>query len=155
VSLRLGALFLQGLSTVGSLRASRLDEKINKNILGFNARLAKKDAELALKAGEETAEDIREDTTSLISKQRAAFGASNLVTTSGSPLLAQLTQREEGEKAAQSAILEGKARARQFSIRESLAEYETGLLRQRGKIERQNILLNGLTRGGSTFYRLK
>jgi hypothetical protein len=146
---------LQTFSTFSGLQSNKLDERINRNISAFNARLAARDAELALKAGRERAEDIREDTTSLIGKHRAAFGVSNVVTTSGSPLLAQLKQREEGERAAQSAILEGKIQAQGFSAREALAQFESEVTARRGRAERRNILLGGAARGAQTFFRLQ
>jgi hypothetical protein len=146
---------LQTLTTLSGIGGSRLDEKINRNISGFNARLAAKDAELALRSGRERAEDIRESTESLISKHRAAFGVSNVVSTSGSPLLAQLKQAEEGERAAQSAILEGKVAAAGFSARKALAEFESRITHTRGRRERTNMLLGGLAQGASTFTRLQ
>jgi hypothetical protein len=149
------ALLLQGFSTAQGQKGSRLDEKISRNISAFNARLASRDAELALRSSRERAEDIREDTDNLISRHRAAFGVSNVVTTSGSPLLAQLEQRVEGEKAAQSAILEGKVAAAGFSVRESLANFESQVTQKRGKVQRQQMLLSGTAKGSQSFFRLQ
>jgi hypothetical protein len=149
-ALFLAAMAAQGLSTASTIKTLKLNEKINNNILGFNASLAKRDAELALGAGLKGAERVREDTTSLISRQRASFAASNIVSTSGSPLLAQLKQREEGEKAAQNAILESRVAASGFSAKAALAEYQIKLNKFQGKQSRKNALLTGIAGGVQT-----
>lgn len=138
-------LLLQGLGALQEFQGIRLDEKINRNISAFNAKLADRDAELSIASSRERAKEIRENTDALISKHRAAFGASNIVSSSGSPLLAQLKQREEGEKAAQSALLEGKVQAAGFSARKALAQFESDIARERSRTRQRGALLGGAT----------
>jgi hypothetical protein len=141
---------LGAVSTMAQTRASRENEKMQARISNFNAELSKRDAELALESSIKSAEDVRKRTQQLISSHRAAFGASNLVTTSGSPLLAQLKQAEKGEIAAQDVLVEGRLRAAGFDLRADLDRFEAEAARTRGRSERQQILLSGLSRGLGT-----
>ena len=145
-----GLLALTALATAQRMRGQRQDEKTARSIAGFNARLSERNAAIAIKSSKEKAGDIRETTKELISKHRAAFGASNLVTTSGSPLLAQLKQAGKGEEAAQDALVEGRMQTAGFSIQASLDEFESSAIQARGSSQRREILLSGASSGAGT-----
>lgn len=154
----MGTLAAVGLSTISAIsqrRASRADEKIQANISNFNAEVSRRNADLALESAELRAEDTRERTLQIISKHRAALGASGLVTTSGSPMLAQLRQAELGEEAAQDILLEGRLQAAGFSAQESLDRFSAEAGRARARSERSQLLLSGLSKGLGTAATLR
>ncbi len=142
------------LSTATQLRSSKKTEQTARRIAGFNAEVARQNAEIAIKSSELKAEDIREETGRVISRHRAAFASSNLVTTSGSPFLAQLRQAEVGEESAQDVILQGKLQAAGFSAQEELDKFKQETFRQTGKLQRNQILLSGLSGAISTAQKL-
>ena len=150
-----GLLALTALSTAQQRSASKKNERIQGQISQFNADLSRQNAELAIESSEKRAGDVRENTRALISSHRAAFGASNLVTTSGSPLLAQLKQAEAGEEAAQDVLLEGRLQAAGFSAQSSLDDFERQVGKTRGRAERRDILLSGVSQGLSTAATLR
>ncbi len=150
IPLLLGAMAFQAISTKGQMQASKKNQKIAENIAAFNAKVALRDADLAIEASETSATNIREQTTRLISEHQAAFGASNVVTTSGSPLAAAIRQRKEGEKAAQNELLKGNIAAAGYESQANAQGFQGRLARFKGKQERTDLLLTGLAQGAST-----
>lgn len=145
-----GSLVLGGMSTLQQIQGSRADQRISQNISRFNAAVARQNRDLALESAERQAEDVRERTQEVISSHRAALGASNLVTTSGSPMVAQLKQAELGEELAQDVLLEGRIQAAGFSAQATLDDFEAKVGKIRGRNERREMLLSGIGRGLST-----
>jgi hypothetical protein len=143
-------LAVAAIGTAVQVTASKGNQRVAENISAFNRRLAVRDAELALESGRKKAEDVRENTRKIISSNRAAFGASNLVTTSGSPLLVQLRQAEEGEETAQDVLLQSRLQAAGFSAQASLDEFQQRIIGRRARSERTGAILNGVSRGLST-----
>jgi hypothetical protein len=154
----MGTAALVGLSAVGTFaayRGNKQDEKIQRKIASYNAELSKRNAELALESSDKRAEDARERTQQIISSHRAALGASGLVTTSGSPMLAQLKQAELGEETAQDILLEGRMQAAGFSAQESLDRFTGEAARARGRSQRAQMLLSGISSGIGTAATLR
>ena len=138
------------LGTAMDIKSQRFDEKVQRNILTFNEALLRQGAVLATKAAETRSKDIRRDTRSLVSTHRAAIGVSNLVTTSGSPLLAQLKQAEVGERAAQRTLAQGRVDSLSLTTKANLAAFEREVIRRRGKAQRRGMLLSGIAGSAQT-----
>lgn len=134
--------------TIFNLASIRQEGQAERAVAGFNRQVAQKNAQLSLEQGEQTAKDIREQTRRNISSARAAAVASGVVSTEGSPFLAQLDIAFEGEKQALTALRESQIEAQGFETEADFRTFEGDLSRRRESTRRGGALLSGITGAG-------
>lgn len=110
-----------------------------------NQQIAQRNEVLATEQANEESDLIRRQTKRDISSAIATSAASGVVTTAGSPLLAQLEIAFEGEKAALTRIRQGEIEAQGFKSEAEFRGFERDIAGVRGKIARSSSLLRGIT----------
>jgi hypothetical protein len=115
-------------------------EQARAGVSDYNAEIARQNAAQARAAATQDAGDLRAEARRKTSAIRARLAAGGVVTTAGSPLLAQAEQEREGAFAAERRLYRGELEARG-------AEQQSVLDTYRGDISRSNIGFEGAAGG--------
>lgn len=98
-------------SSIFSGMSEAAQSKSDAAIQARNAEIDRRNAEAARVSAGRAADEERADTARKVGSIKSAFGKAGVVTTAGSPLLAQETQAFEGELEAQKILFEGATQA--------------------------------------------
>lgn len=132
------------IGTFSGIQNSKANERIQQQTIAFNKQVAEQNARLSRERAAEEAEIIRRETDLLIGRQQASFAASGVLTTDGSPLLAQMEQAREGEIEALKTLRRGEIEAQGFENESRFRTFESQVAGIRGKQERVQIGLSGI-----------
>lgn len=131
-ALQLGGLALSAAGQFQSAQAADANARFNARLNEFNAKQREIDAKMALRAAQADADATRRETRRRIGSIRTAQAKSGVVTSEGSPLLAQSEQFAEGEQDALRQLYRGNVSAQGF-------RQQAGASRLRAAANRSNV----------------
>lgn len=110
----------------------------------YNASIADREADLILENAATEAKAYNDLVKQSISSQRAAFAASGVVTTEGSPLDTQITEAINGSLSVQNIVRTGNIQAEGQRSNANLQRYYANIARAGGQVRGTNIIMTGI-----------
>lgn len=139
---------LTAVSTVVSAGAQFMQGQSAARAASANAAMAEEEAQRSRQAAAAEEQRNREQSRRVISAQRAAYGASGVVSEEGSPLLALADSASEAELDALSIRYSGETQSRRYMAQAASDRASASSYRMQGLVGAGTSLLSGATRVG-------
>lgn len=145
----IGGTILSGLGALQQSKAEQQTAKTNAALQTYNQEVAKRNALLATKSAQLKADEQRRDTIRRVGAFRSAFSKAGVVSTAGSPLLAQETQAGEGEFEARKFLFEGLVQSSGYDSEAAIAGLKAQSELNKAKSAKKNSMFQTILTGVS------